>query len=190
MLQAGISDRQRELQRVADVLARAAHKIQWRGAAIRVFLIILGAITATQGALDKLNPAFKDVSGLIFLLLGVLIAALAGIDTAFKFETKGAELNLLAASCHATVRQTDSAWYKQVGIEEDAAKQVAGAMQLIELQDTRLSEVQERAANSGVNIALEVRKLYRSSLRSVSGDDDDDDDDNGGERQSRTPYPA
>ena len=33
-------------------------------------------------------------------------------------------------------------------------------MQLIELQDTKLSEIQEKAAAIGVNITLEVRKIY------------------------------
>ncbi len=33
-------------------------------------------------------------------------------------------------------------------------------MSLIELQDTKLSEIQEKAATSGVNITLEIRSLY------------------------------
>lgn len=36
-------------------------------------------------------------------------------------------------------------------------------MSLIELQDTKLSEIQEKAATSGVNITLEIRSLYRSA---------------------------
>ncbi len=184
-IQSGISYRQRELQRVADILAGAAHQMRRRGATVRVLLITLGAVTASQASLGQMNSHFKEASGLVFLILGILITTLAGIEAAFKLETKGAELTLLAATCHSTVRHTDSVWQKQVGIEDDAEKQLIGAMQLLELQDEKLSEVQDRAANSGVNIALEVRKVYRSNLRQVaSGDaDDDDDDDDDDEKQ-------
>jgi hypothetical protein len=99
----------------------------------------------------------------IFTSLGVVITALAGLEAGFKFEAKGAELSLLAASCHSSVRRTDATWYKQVGIATNPDEQVAGAMSLIELQDTKLSEIQEKAATSGVNITLDVRNLYRGT---------------------------
>jgi hypothetical protein len=161
MLQEGISTRQAELQRVASILAGAAHRFKRNAAWIRVLLIICGAFAATQSAWDQAFSAYKANSFLVFTGLGVLITALAGIESAFKFETKGAELNLLAASCHSMVRKTDATWYKQVGIAKCAEEQVAGAMSLIELQDAKLSEIQEKAATSGVNIVLEVTNLYR-----------------------------
>jgi hypothetical protein len=52
-----------------------------------------------------------------------------------------------------------------------------GAIQLVELQDTKLQEVQEKASTAGVDITLEVRRPFRKSLRHVGRDDDDDDDD-------------
>ncbi|RPI75129.1 MAG: hypothetical protein EHM45_15635 [Desulfobacteraceae bacterium] len=160
MLQEGISARQQELQRVADILARAAQKFRRNAAWIRILLILCGAIAATQSAWEQTFTGYREYAFLIFTSLGVLIAVLAGIEAAFKFEAKGAELNLLAASCHSTVRKTDAAWYKYVGIAANPGEQVTGAMSLIELQDTKLSEIQEKAAASGVNIILAVRSLY------------------------------
>jgi hypothetical protein len=44
MLQEGISARQQELQRVADILARAAQKFRRNAAWIRVLLILCGGL--------------------------------------------------------------------------------------------------------------------------------------------------
>ena len=161
MLQEGISARQQELQRVADILARAAQRFRRYSGWMRVLLIVLGALAATQSSLEKAYANYGDHAFLVFTLLGVAITTLAGIEAAFKFEARGAELNLLAASCHSTVRKTDATWYKQVGIAENHEQQIAGAMALIELQDSKLSEIQEKAATAGINITLEVRSLYR-----------------------------
>lgn len=172
-LQAGIDERQSELQRVADVLTKEAHRLRRHGGLNRVILIALGAMSATQAGFEKLGIISETYLSLFFLVIGVLVAVIAGVEAAFKFEGKGAELTALAASCHSMVRQTDSAWYRQVGIEEDSEKQVQGALQVMELQQSKLDEVQEKAAALGVNIALEVRKQHNKALPTSSDDDDD-----------------
>jgi hypothetical protein len=144
-------------------------------------------LTAAQGTVNQLQAAPVGVSGVVFLVLGVSIAALAGIETAFKFESRGAELNSLAATCHSMVRQIDTAWHRKVGLESDVEQQARGAMELIELQDTRLQEVQEKAATAGVDITLEVRRPFRKSLRHVGRDDDDDDDDDNDDVENGAP---
>ena len=54
-LQNAISERQAELHRVADTLARSAHSLRRRGAILRVLLIVLGALTAAQATVDQLR---------------------------------------------------------------------------------------------------------------------------------------
>lgn len=159
MLQEGITARQQELQRVADVLAKAAQKFKRYAAWTRILLIVLGACAATQGTWDEMLGGRQN-STYVFTVMGILISTLAGIEAAFKFEGKGSALSMLAASCHSTVRKTDATWYRQVGIAESLVDQVNGAMALMELQDIKLSEIQEKAAGSGVNITLEIRSLH------------------------------
>ena len=84
MLQDGISTRQAELQRVASILAQAAHRFQRNAAWIRVLLIICGAFAATQSAWEQSFSAYKEYSFLVFTALGVLITALAGLEAAFS----------------------------------------------------------------------------------------------------------
>ncbi len=153
MLQEGVSTRQQELEHTAGLLASAAHQYQRLAATIRLLLIICGALATTQAAWEQAIPGYKEHGICYFYLyLGVCITILAGIEAAFKFETKGAELNLLAASCHSMVRRSDASWYKLVGVAVTDEDKVSGALALIELQDNKLSEIQEKAANAGVNI--------------------------------------
>lgn len=159
MLQEGIRQRQDELNRVADILARSAQSYRRRANGSRGLLIFLGACAATQGGWEKVFGGHPTLFFVTFTMLGIMVTTLAGIEAAFKFETKGAELNLLAAGCHSTLRRTDAAWLKQVGIAGTEAEKLAGAMALIELQDAKLGEIQEKAASCGVNIIREVRGL-------------------------------
>lgn len=182
MLQEGVSTRQQELEHTAGLLASAAHQYQRLAATIRLLLIICGALATTQAAWEQAITGYKEHGFVIFTLLGVCITILAGIEAAFKFETKGAELNLLAASCHSMVRRSDASWYKLVGVASSEEDKVSGALALIELQDNKLSEIQEKAANAGVNITKkkQLRVLW-------------DDDDNHAENitpPERSDYPA
>lgn len=162
MLQQGITARQDELQRVADILAKSARKSTRYASINRGALIFFGACATTQGAWEKAFDGYAPYQFVVFTLLGVIITTIAGIEAAFKFEAKGAELNLLAASCHSTVRTTDATWLRQVAIASTPEEKIAGSLSLIELQDTKLSEIQEKAATSGVNLTLEIRNLSRA----------------------------
>ncbi|MBD1841848.1 hypothetical protein H6F89_00155 [Cyanobacteria bacterium FACHB-63] len=54
MLQGSITQRQYELHRIADILAKAAHEESKRASTAKVLLIVLGAFTATKGAADQI----------------------------------------------------------------------------------------------------------------------------------------
>ena len=91
-----------------------------------------------------------------------MVATVAGLEAAFKFESKSAELKVLAATCQSTVRQVDSQWQKEIGTAY-LDEQIEAARKLLDLQDTKLAEIQEKTARLGVNITLEIRELYRDS---------------------------
>lgn len=147
-----IDDRQDELRHVAHQLAAEGSRLRARGAALRVCVIILGALTTTQGSLEQLYFLDADLLKLYYLGGGIAIAAIAGIEGAFKFESRGAHLNSLAASCLSMVRQADSVWYKQVAVPDGNEQKEAGALQVIDFQQGKLDEVQEKAANLGLDI--------------------------------------
>ena len=162
MLQGSITQRQYELHKIADILAKVAHKESKRAATSKVLLIFLGAFTATKGASDQVFGAANSINVIIYTIAGLLVATIAGLEVAFKFESRSAELKVLAATCQSTIRQVDSQWQKEIGTAY-LDEQTEAARKLLDLQDAKLAEIQEKTARLGVNITLEIRELYRDN---------------------------
>ena len=159
MIQGSISERQQELHKAADILAKAAREVGKRSAITKVILISLGAFSATKGATDQIIGASNKLNIIIYTVAGLLVATIAGLEAAFKFESRSTELKLLAASCQSTIRQVDSQWQKEIGTVS-ADEKLAAARRLLDVQDTKLGDIQEKAARIGVSITLEIRELY------------------------------
>ncbi len=163
-LQEGIVGRQQELHDHAEMIARAGRRLTVLANSLKVLTISLGAIAAAKGTADTLIGATSAFNALAFSLIGIVISISAGIEAAFKFEKRGAELTVLAASCQSTVRLVDTQWRKEIGSVYDSDLREA-ARKLITLADEKLSRAQEDAARLGVNITLNVYKLAGADYR-------------------------
>jgi len=159
ILQDGIAQRQHELHNIASILAQTALRRGRLAAAAKVVTIAFGAIAATQGVAAKLLGDGRAVVLVPYTLVGLIIAAVAGIEAAFKLESRSAELTLLAAECQSTIWQIDTSWQQTVGTVE-GEERVTAARALLSKQDATLAEIQKRAAQLALNITLEVRELY------------------------------
>jgi hypothetical protein len=159
-IQGSINDRQKELHSVTDFLAAAAQQASLRAAAAKIIIVLLGAFVATREAANQLIGASNTITIVSYTLAGLLIAVVAGLEAAFKWESRAADLRTLAAICQSTVRLVDSQWQKDIG-SAPIETQLDAARKLLDLQDTKLTEVQEKAAALGVNITLAVRELFR-----------------------------
>jgi hypothetical protein len=157
-VQAGINARQEELQSVTDLLASHAQRIGTRATVAKVVLIFLGALVATRETANQVLGKDSVGAAVFYAVIGVGVAVLAGLEAAFKWENRAAGLKELGATCQSTLRTVDSQWHKQIG-PADGDERVNAALALLELQDTKLTEVQARAADLGINITLEVREL-------------------------------
>jgi hypothetical protein len=157
-LQNGIEDRQRELNNLVDILGKQGFRLQRMSNWLRVATIVLSAVTTAKGAADKVFGTESHGSLVIFTLLGIVTTAAIGLEAAFKFEKRAADLNLLSASCQGTVIAVDSEWRKSIGSVHDSDLRKA-ARDLLTLQDAKLAEIHQKAAGAGINVTLEVRKL-------------------------------
>ncbi len=92
--------------------------------------------------------------------MGVLIAAVAGLEAAFQFKTKAAKLRTLAAITESTRIKIDTKWRKEVAAEYDAEK-IQAAHRILDMQDQTLTELQTQAAELGVNMPHEVEELLQ-----------------------------
>src|SRR5438876_4005920 len=112
-LQKAIERRQKELLAATEVLAKNARWFSARASIVTVLTVVLGAFVATRDGLSKLFPetqfhGSEFVLGILFLLVGLIIACVAGIEAAFRFRDKAAELRALSATCAATRRRIDT----------------------------------------------------------------------------------
>jgi hypothetical protein len=147
LLQRGILARQDELRQVASFLAKKARRYTFISRTLKTVLIVLGAMLAAQGAASNVFTGYHVPIGATSMIFGVVISCVAGIEAAFKYDSRSAELNVLATFCHSIVRLTDASWQKNVAIQTDWPSKRRGALALIETQNAKLTEIQARAAS-------------------------------------------
>jgi hypothetical protein len=157
-IQGSINDRQSELQRVTDILANKAAQLVRVTLVSKVILIFLGAVVATRETANQIISSESSAIIAVYALFGLVIAVVAGLEAAFKWETRSAELRILAAACWSTVRTVDTQWQREVGMKS-GQQRIDAALGLLGVQDTKLSEVQSKAAELGVNVSLDIREL-------------------------------
>ena len=157
-LQEGINERQNELRNLVSILGHKAHRIQLVSNILRVMTILLSAIIAARASISAAaGPSNGDWS-IVFVVATVVMTALLGLEAAFKFDKRAAELNLLAALARSTVITVDGEWRKKVGSLFDTDLRDA-LREILTLQEAKLAEIHQKAASLGVNVVLQVREL-------------------------------
>jgi hypothetical protein len=166
-----INERQDELDRVLTVLESRANKESDWGKVLKVLIIVLGAIAATRDVAEKLYPDHQHpragtAIAISYTFLALLITVIAGITTAFRFESRAADLKLLAAECNSLRREIDGRLPNvDRGSTDDQLKE---AREIIELQDKTLTEMEGKAARLYLNIVRRVKKLQTKSEQGLA----------------------
>lgn len=155
-LMADINERQEELNAVQVALEWSAKHSSDLGKVLKVAVIILGAISATRDVADKIFPATMVI--LTYTTIALAITIIGGIVTAFRYEARASDMNLLAVECSSYIREIDSQLPRK-GDPAPDAQQVAAAHELIMLQNDRIRTIQDKAAKAGININRRVRKI-------------------------------
>jgi non-ribosomal peptide synthetase component E (peptide arylation enzyme) len=157
-LQNGINDRQRELRALVPLLGKKAFELQRLSNWLRVATIMLSSLSSLKAVSEAQLGASAAVVIMTFAVINLGTTVLLGLEAAFKFEKRAADLNVLAALSQATVIAVDSEWRKKIGSLYDTDLRNA-ARDILTLQDAKLSEIHQRAASLGMNLVLEVREL-------------------------------
>lgn len=141
-------------QRIEDLrstgvnLAKIAKRLSVRAMTVKTLLIFLGALVATREIATQLFGVTNNAVMVSYTLMGVLIATLAGLEAAFKWENRSIELKNLAADCRNRRRKLESTIYKTDGTLDRE--------NLLDTLDNESAGVQEKAASLGVNVVLEL----------------------------------
>lgn len=127
-------------------LAKIAERLSVRSMIVKTLLIFLGALVATREVASGVFGVNNIAVIVIYTLMGVLIATLAGLEVAFRWENRSVELKNLAANTQAERRKFESAIVKN--------NTALASESLLDALDKQSSETQEKAASLGVNIVL------------------------------------
>ncbi|MGI9105008.1 MAG: hypothetical protein ACR2G4_02030 [Pyrinomonadaceae bacterium] len=162
-LKEDINERQVELHLVQQALEDYAKRNSTMANRLKIAIILLGGIVATREVADKIVPAAGFPNGnkaiiVSYTLVGLLIAVIGGVAAAFRYENKAAELKVLAAESNSYLLDIDCKLPKK-GDPEPTEKQINAARDLISLQNSKLSEIQGKAARIGIGINRKVRKI-------------------------------
>src|ERR1051326_538138 len=157
-LQNGINERQEDLRKLVNILGKKSFDMQHLSNWMKVVTIVLSSVTAAKGVSDKILGGDAAVALVAFTAIGVITTAFLGIEAAFKFEKRSADINIMSASCQATMIAVDSQWRKEIGSVSDSDLRKA-ARDILTMQDKALTEVHQKAAPLGIHMTLATREL-------------------------------
>jgi hypothetical protein len=151
----------KEFKDIEAVLARAAHNNAQFSRYGKVALIFLGAFVTTKEVANQLLGANNGINLVIFTVAGLLVAVIAGLEAAFKWENSAVELKGLAGNCQKNIREATYNLYKVDFMETDKEK-LEALENIIDTVNKNLDEVYSKSTTLGINIVREI-KLKKSS---------------------------
>ena len=128
----------------------------------KVAFIFLGAFVATRPFADSLFGATTLINALAYVLAGVVIATLAGLDAGFKWESRSRELAKLAASTHST-RETAEIEKTRIATIADQQEREEAIKKLLETLTGHSTAFYEEAPTLGFNPVVDAESS--SSMR-------------------------
>ncbi len=165
------------LEDLNDTEAALAGDAEWNSlfsAFGKVLLIFLGAFVATKEVASQLFGANNTANIVIFTLAGLVIAVIAGLDAAFKWEKASADLKGLAAACRVSILNGRSELQKALGLPTDEEKRDA-LEKLLDSLNKNLNDIYSKSATLGINVAREVtrrRKKMQAQRKRIRRNDE------------------
>jgi hypothetical protein len=107
----------------ARILASRTSTVTNLSAASKVTIIVLGAIVATSGTMSAVFGEDNDVVILMYAFCGVVIAAVGGIDAAFRLQELSSGVRHLGGEIEAKRFSFYSSWLQlQAELEDTEAE--------------------------------------------------------------------
>jgi hypothetical protein len=163
-LQNGIEERQQDLRQLVNILGQKSYNMQRLSNWMKVLTIVLSAVLTAKGVSDKILGGDAVAPLISFTAIGILNTAFLGIEAAFKFEKRSADVNIMSASCQAAMIAVDSQWRKQIGSVSDSDLRKA-ARDILTMQDKALTDAHQKAASLGIHLTIAHRELEQPDNR-------------------------
>lgn len=146
-----IEERQKYLSNMANVLARAGKARRITAASIKVMTIVFGAFAATSGVAAKFYGDSPYVP-VVYTIVGLAIAAIGGLDAAFKYGERATELNRLAAECETVISQANAERMFSLISHNETSSVVSQARNTLETLNTCINETRKKVIDFGLHI--------------------------------------
>jgi hypothetical protein len=162
-LQRSVNTRQDELGHLVERIPAHSSSLQRRSQIARVIVIVAGALVAARESIVG-SATDSRVIVLFFSALGIVIAAITGMESYFKWEGRASELRTLGASARSTLRAVDSQWQMKVRSAQTEQERINALTSIITILDSELERIRDSAAK--LSISLETpddtppRELY------------------------------
>lgn len=151
------------LRTSAETIAVRASSLTNLSASTRVTTIVLGAIIATSGTATQIWGDGNAIILVVYTVLGVIIAAVGGIEAAFKLQSNANARRLLSSEIEGRTAALRAAWVGDVmfkesvdGDDSEVSEQRSGrARRRLDEIVEYYGAVQKRAAELGVNLPRE-----------------------------------
>lgn len=155
---ATIEFRQREIGAMLDRVIVVANRHGRFSAFSKVGTIVIGAFIATSGAAQILFGEGNLLVLVGYTLLGVGIAAIVGLSTAFRFDERSSGLNRLSVDCRAAMLDLHYRYLRDVE-EVTGQQQVNAALQMVLEWDRQLMQLRQRGAELGLIIKTDFQPV-------------------------------
>lgn len=171
----------KDFHEVETVVAGNAERMYNFAASLKVLLIFPGAFTATKEVASQLIGASNAVNTIVYTMVGLLVAVTAGLEAAFKWESRSTELKILTANCYKNTLLVETLRLKIAELEDEEQILQNGnhilnddelkaeqekrypLEKLLDDLEAALSQIQQRAAELGINVSYEIAQKKRQN---------------------------
>ena len=150
--------RQREISAILNtVIINAARN--GRFASSKVITIVIGAFIATSGAAQILFGEDNLISLVGYTLLGVAIAAVVALSTAFRFDERSSGLNRLGVDCRTIMLDLHYRYHRNTEGAHVGEERFLAASNMIVGWDRHLAQLRQRAADLGIIVQIDYQPV-------------------------------
>ena len=120
---------------------------------VTVLVIILGACVSTKAIADQVFGQVNALNFVIYAVLGALVTILTGLESAFKWSNKSAELRSIATECRKSRYAIDTDLRRLLeNAPENRQAQLNTAIAVLENANGELYRIENEGAKLGVDI--------------------------------------
>ena len=141
---------------VEQFLCVTAGKFRKHATAGKLCIVVLGALVATRVVADNLFPPATGPGSIAeievpYTVLAVILAIIAGLQTAFKPGEIASELTFYPVRCDVVIREVEQEWYRRVARTIDSMERLENTDPLLIKLDALIDDVSARMAQLGLS---------------------------------------